>query len=116
MWGFPDKDKLKCLIGKEITDICFGRHQISIKLNTDEHMIIWSIEKFYEDNRDFFHWSERQPPVFDNILSATIVDINLFTNRHATLSLDNGMEIHLKDDSEMYETIAFHFSNCEIIV
>jgi hypothetical protein len=116
MFGFPPKERLQSIIGKEIVQVGIGRHQVTIVLHTQEFITIESTSSFYDKNKSLVENRDNDPPIFDDILSKKILDVNIISKRVAELILQDGFVIKLNDDSDEFESITFNLENDTIAI
>lgn len=104
MDGFLDSKSYEFLVGNTIHQVCFGCHEIILRLTNDVSITIFSVEQFLCDNRN----------ILESLLN---FDKYLFKNTISKLILVSVdvLEIHfeknqvliLSNDSNSFESNAF---------
>jgi hypothetical protein len=97
---------LRSVIGKEVTQICIGRHQIAISFDSKKIVIIESTNEFYLYNKASITVSSENSMPFGSIISYRVSDIKVLSSREASIIMENGSEINLYDDDPDYEMIS----------
>jgi len=113
MIGFPDFDDLKYLIGSKITNLSFGPNIVYLYFDNEAKISIES--EFFSLNRHIFRNGADRPVFAESVINARVKHLNL-ENDSMALLLDNGINIKLVDDSDMYDSVVFFKADGDIVV
>lgn len=97
---------LRSVIGKEVTQICIGRHQIAINFDSKKVIIIESTDEFYLYNKASIIVGIDNNILFGNILSYKVTDIKILSSDEISIIMENGGKINLHDSDPDYEMIS----------
>jgi hypothetical protein len=101
---------LSSVVGKEITQICFGRHQIVITFDSKKIIIIESTDEFYRHNKASIIISPENRILFGNVISYKVSDIKILSRQKVSIIMENGGKINLYDNDPDYEMITISHS------
>lgn len=110
MYRIPTDLDLSSLIGEFTTQIRVGQFDLQITFGP-VNFAISSPVNLFRNEKVFAHWEEgRWPePGFYDIMNVQIVRYDIPNDRLIALEFDNGIMMHLIDDSDQYECMAINF-------
>jgi hypothetical protein len=103
----PSDLDLSCAIGQRATQLRVGEFDIQFSLGSANFNIQSPIE-LRRNDVTIGKWQEGQWPdeAFGEILNELVVFYNVPNDRELILSFQNGIQMHLIDDSDQYETMS----------
>jgi hypothetical protein len=107
MYRIPKELNLSKAIGQPATQIHVGQFDLQVSFG-GIHFAIWSPIKLVRDGKVIGIWEEdRWPdPQFKEILNVNIQKYEIPNERAIILYFENGIEMHLIDHSDQYESMS----------
>lgn len=115
MFGFPSRDVLSGIIGKEITQVCVGWNEVVLRFHDGDLIWLESVDSFYRSNRDMLNISEGPRP-FSSVLGKTVTDVEVPLVNELTLKLDSGHILRIHDDSRDGESVTIQLNGMTHII
>ncbi len=112
MYRFPKELDLSPIIGEFTTQIRVGQWDIQFSLGKVDFAIQSEIT-LYKDKEIIGQWTEgnRPDPEFIQLFNTKITEWELFSDELLILRFENGIEMHLTDNSDQYESMQIHFGD-----
>ncbi len=106
MYRIPPDLDISPIVGESATQICVGPFDFQFTFGVVSFKIESEIE-LVRGGQVVGKWDGgRWPdPAFYDILNANVAKYEIISNREVVISLENGIEIHLRDDADQYECI-----------
>lgn len=110
MYRIPKGLDLSPVVGKFTTQIRIGQFDLQFTLG-DVNFMIQSPVNLFRDGGLIAHWEEGKwpDPGFIDIMNTDVVRCQIVNDRLIAIKFANGIEMHLKDDSEQYECMQIKF-------
>jgi hypothetical protein len=110
MYRIPKELDLSPVAGQFTTQIGVGQFDIQFEFG-DVHFSITSEVKLFRSAALIGRWTEGQWPdaSFYDIMNTNVIRCEIRTDRLIVLSFENGIEMHLADDSDQYECMLIKF-------
>jgi hypothetical protein len=107
MYRVPLGLDLSKAIGQFTTQICLGRYDIQFALG-EVKFAIWSPVTLIRQGVEIGSWvpDEWPHPSFVEIFNVPLAKYCIPNERLTMLHFENGIEMHLRDDSDQYESMS----------
>jgi hypothetical protein len=111
MYRIPKDLDLSPVVGQFTTQLKVGQFDLQFSFG-DVNFAIWSPVNLFRDGKLIAHWEEGKwpEPGFYDIMNTEIRRCEIVNDRLIIFQFDNGMEIHLEDNSDQYETMRISFA------
>jgi hypothetical protein len=106
MYGFPADLDLSPIIGEFTTQLCVGQFDLSFSLG-QFRFVVYSRIELRRNAESIATWDSVSwpPSEFYNLMNTRVVTAEISGGRALVLAFENGLEAHLTDDSDQYETM-----------
>ena len=111
MHGVPQDLDLSFLLGLELFQICFGRHDMGLNFDRETSIMVLSQLSIGASDADLMRVSqfgEVYPDLFELIGSAICAVERLEGGKTLSLQFTNGRILQLHDDSSYYESFVIY--------
>ena len=110
MYKVPKNLDLSPVIGEFTTQIRVGQFDIQFTLGK-VNFAVTSPVNLLRDGKIVAHWEEGIWPDsgFYDIMNTNVSRCDIVTDRLIVIGFENGLEMHLEDDSEQYESMVITF-------
>ena len=110
MYRIPKELDLSPVVGEFTTQVCVGQFDLQFTLGPVSFMITSPVDLF-RDGKVIAHWEAGRWPEagFYDMMNAKIRSCNVPNERLIVLEFENGIVVHLVDDSDQYECIFINF-------
>ena len=110
MYRIPKELDLSPVVGQFTTQVRVGQFDLQFTFGP-VNFAIQSPVNLFRDGKLVAHWEEGQwpEPGFYDIMNAEVTGCEVVNDRLIVLELDNGIEIHLEDNSDQYESMQIAF-------
>lgn len=116
MYGFEQVRNLPLMVGSELLQVCIGGNEVILNFFPDgDSVMIYGVDRFVEDNRFMFEQLLGSYPRIRQI-GKKVVRFTVKSNEVAYMTMSDGSEIVLKDDSAEFEAVTFHHRERVVIV
>lgn len=111
---FPKELDLSPIIGEFTTQIRVGQFDIQFSFGKVDFAVQSPIELF-KNNDSIGKWSEGNwpDPEFYNLMNVEVTEWKLVSDTLLILKFENGIEMHLVDNSDQYESMQIYISDNE---
>jgi hypothetical protein len=112
MYRFPKDLNLSPVIGEFITQFRVGQWDIQFTLGKVDFAIQSQIT-LLENNEQIGQWIEGQwpDPEFIKLFNSEVTEWEIISDQLLVLKFVNGIEMHLTDNSDQYESMQISFSS-----
>ena len=106
MYRIPKDLDLSPVVGEFTTQLCVGQFDIQFTFG-DVHFSVTSPVNLLRAGTIIAHWEEGQwpEPGFYDIMNTTVTRCEVVNDRLIVIEFDNGIEMHLEDNSDQYESM-----------
>ena len=110
MYRIPKELKLSPAVGEFTTQVCVGQFDLQFTFG-DVHFAVQSPVNLFRDGKLIAHWEEGKWPDtgFYDIMNATVRRCEVVNDKLIVLEFENGIEMHLEDNSDQYESMHVTF-------
>jgi hypothetical protein len=110
MYRIPKELDLSPVIGEFTTQLRVGQYDLQFTLGS-VNFAIQSPVNLFRDGKLVAHWEEGKwpDPGFYDIMNAAVTRCEVVSDRLIVLAFDNGLEMHLEDNSDQYESMQIAF-------
>ena len=111
MYRIPKALDLSRIVGEFTTQVRVGQFDLQFTFGPVNFAVQSSVNLF-RDGKPVGHWQEGKwpDPCFYDIMSVAITHWNIVNDRLIVLEFDNGLAMHLEDDSDQYESMQISFA------
>jgi hypothetical protein len=104
MYRIPKDLDLSKIVGQFTTQVLVGQFDLQFSFG-EVHFAIQSYVDLVRNGKVIGKWQEGEwpPPQFFEIMNVDVVSYEIPNDRTITIHLENGIEIHLTDDSDQFE-------------
>ena len=104
MYRIPKELDISFATGQSTSQLCIGQNDFQFGLG-DVHFAVQSPIKLTKAGKEIGAWSEgRWPdPSFYDVMNVEVTNIDVPNDRQIVICLENGIHMHLLDDSDQYE-------------
>jgi len=113
MYKIPKDLDLSPVIGEFTTQIRVGQFDIQFTLGK-VNFAVTSPVNILRDGKIVAHWEEGiwPDPGFYDIMNTNVSRCDIMTDRLIAIGFENGLEMHLEDNSDQYESMVITFKGC----
>ena len=106
MYRIPKELDLSPVVGEFTTQLCVGQFDLQFTFG-DVSFVIQTQVNLFRDGKPFAHWEEGRWPDsgFYEIMNSEVTRCQIVNDRLIVFEFANGIEMHLKDDSDQYESM-----------
>ena len=110
MYRIPLDLDLSPAVGESITQFRVGQYDLQFKLG-DIKFVIQSPIKLHRDGIVIAHWIQGKwpDPGFYEIMNTKLIRFEVVNDRLFVFEFDNGIEMHLEDSFDQYESMEIWF-------
>ena len=110
MYRIPKELDLSPVIGEFTTQVRVGRFDLQFTFG-DVSFTVTSPVKLFRGGDLLAHWDEgRWPePGFYDIMNSNVTRCEVVSDRLIVIGFENGIEMHLEDNSDQYESMVVSF-------
>ena len=110
MYRIPDELDLSPLLGEFTTQLRVGQFDLQFTFGPVS-FAVQSPVKLFRDGSLFASWEEgRWPePGFFDVMNVKVIHYEIPNNRLIVLEFENGIAMHLEDNSDQYESMQIYF-------
>ena len=110
MYRIPKELDLSSVVGAFTTQIRVGQFDIQFTLG-DVSFAVTSPINLYRAGELIGRWTEGKWPdaVFYDVMNTDVTRCEIVSERLIVIAFANGIEMHLVDDSDQYESMQIHF-------
>ena len=112
MYRIPKDLDLSPVVGRFTTQLKVGQFDLQFTFGK-VHFNITSPVDLFRSGTLIAHWEEGQwpEPGFYQIMNTEVIRCEVVNDRLIVFQFANGIEMHLKDDSDQYETMMIAFGD-----
>ncbi|WP_434155706.1 hypothetical protein [Pseudomonas sp. JZ134] len=106
MYRIPEDLDLSDMVGEVTTQIMVGQFDLQFSFGK-YHFAVQSNINLVKSGKVIGVWQEGvwPPSLFFEIMNVSVVRCRILDDRTIAIYLDNGIEIHLKDNSDQFESM-----------
>ena len=110
MYRIPKELDLSPVVGEFTTQVRVGQFDIQFTFG-EVDFVIWSTVNLFRDGKLVAHWEEGKWPDtgFYEIMNTEVIRCDVENDRLIVFEFQNGIEMHLEDDSDHYESMKISF-------
>lgn len=110
MYGIPKDLDLSPVVGEFATQVMVGQFDLQFTFG-DVNFAIQSPVNLFRGGTLIAHWEEGQwpDPGFYEIMNTEVVRCRVVNDRRIVIEFTNGIEMHLEDSSDQYESMQIGF-------
>jgi hypothetical protein len=110
MYGIPKELDLSSVVGDSTTQVRVGQFDLQFTFG-DVNFAITSPVNLFREGRLIGHWEGGRWPeqTFYDIMNANVARCDIVNDRLIVIAFENGIEMHLEDDSDQYESMVITF-------
>jgi hypothetical protein len=110
MYRIPKELDLSTVEGEFTTQVRVGQFDLQFTFG-DVNFAVQSPVKLFRDGKLIAHWEEGKWPEagFYDIMNTEVRRCEIVNDRLIVLKFDNGIEMHLEDSSDQYESMQINF-------
>jgi hypothetical protein len=110
MYRIPEELDLSPVVGEFTTQVQVGQFDLQFTFG-DVDFAIQSPVNLFRGGKLFAHWEEGQWPDagFYEVMNSEIARCEIVNDRLIVLEFANGIEMHLEDNSDQYESMHISF-------
>ena len=111
MYRIPKELDLKPVVGEFTTQVRVGQFDLQFTFG-DVNFIIQSPISIFRDGKLVARWEEGKwpEPGFYDIMNTEVRRCEVVSDRLIVFQFDNGVEMHLEDSSDQYESMQISFA------
>jgi hypothetical protein len=111
MYRIPKELDLSPVVGQFTTQLRIGQFDLQFTFGEVNFSIQSPVDLFH-DGKPIAHWEEGKwpEPGFYNIMNTEVRRCDIVNDKLIIFQFENGVEMHLKDDSDQYETMQISFA------
>lgn len=111
MYRIPKELDLSPVVGEFTTQVCVGQFDVQFTFGK-VHFAVQSPVKLFRDGRQVAYWEGGKwpDPGFYDIMNTEVRQYEVVNDRLIVLRFDNGIEMHLEDNSDQYESMHISFA------
>lgn len=116
MYGFNQVRGDALMIGSELLQVCIGGNEVILNFYPEgDSVMIYGLDKFIKDNKFMFESLTGVHPRIRQI-GKRVSQFSVVSNNVAYLTMSDGSEIVLRDDSDEFESVTFNHRGRMIVV
>lgn len=106
MYRIPNDFDISGVVGQCTTQLCLGQYDLQFSIG-EVRFYIWSPIVLRKQGSDIGRWQEDTWPsqAFFEILNVNVVRYEVSNERQLVIHFENGIEMHLADNSDQYESM-----------
>jgi hypothetical protein len=106
MYGIPKELDLSPVVGKFTSQLLVGQFDLQFTIG-DVRFSIGSPVNVFRNGELLAHWEEGQwpDPGFYEVMNTEVTKCQIVNERRIVFEFANGIEMHLEDNSEQYESM-----------
>ena len=106
MYRIPKELDLSPVVGEFTTQIRVGQFDLQFTFGP-VNFTVQSPVNLFRDGKLVAHWEEGKwpDPAFYDIMNVTVKHCEVVNDRLIVFEFDNGIKMHLEDDSDQYESM-----------
>ena len=110
MYRIPKDLDLSSVVGEFTTQVRVGQFDLQFTFG-DVHFAIQSPVNLFRDGQLVAHWEEGKwpDPGFYDIMNTEVGRCDVVNDRLIVFQFDNGIEMHLEDSFDQYESMQISF-------
>lgn len=110
MYRIPKELDLSPVVGELTTQFQVGQFDLQFMIGT-VHFNVWSPVNLFRDGKLLAHWESGKWPTagFYDIMNVEVTRCEVMNERLIVVEFDNGIEMHLEDNSDEYESMSINF-------
>jgi hypothetical protein len=110
MYRIPKELDLSTVVGEFTTQVRVGQFDLQFSFG-DVNFSVQSPVTLFRDGKVIARWEEGKWPEagFYDIMNTEIKQCSVVNDRLITIKFDNGIEMHLEDSSDQYESMQITF-------
>jgi hypothetical protein len=110
MYRIPKELDLRPVVGEFTTQIRVGQFDLQFTFGA-VNFAVQSPVTLYRGGERVAHWEEGQwpDPGFYEIMNSKITRCEIVSDRRIIFEFENGLEMHLEDSSDQYESMQISF-------
>ena len=110
MYRIPKELDLSPVVGEFTTQLCVGQFDLQFTLG-DVTFSVQSPVNLFRKGKLVAHWEEGKwpEPGFYDIMNTDVTRCEVVNDRLIVLEFTNGIEMHLEDSSDQYESMQISF-------
>lgn len=110
MYRIPKDLDLSAVVGEFTTQIRVGQFDLQFTFGPVSFAVESPVNLF-RDSIQFAHWEQGiwPPPSFYDIMNVNVRRCDIVSDRLIVFEFDNGIEMHLEDNSDQYESMQITF-------
>jgi hypothetical protein len=114
MYGFPSDLNLAAVIGQETTQFCVGPYDLQFSFGYVSFVVQSRVE-LCREGKVVATWQAGGWPAeaFYQVFSTPVVSVRVVDSRRLCIALEGGLELHVLDTSEQYESAQIYLSDAE---
>jgi len=112
MYRIPKELNLSSVVGEATTQVRVGQFDLQFTFG-DVSFAVQSPVSLFRDGNRVAHWEEgRWPePEFYSIMNTNVARCEIVNDRLIAIEFENGIEMHLEDNSDQYESMQITFKD-----
>lgn len=116
MYRIPEDFDLSPVIGQFTTQVCVGQFDLQFEFGPIRFAVQSPVNLFRNDKR-IAHWEEGQwpEPGFYDIMNEGVTRCEVVNDRLIVIEFQNGIEMHLEDSSDEYESMQIYLHGDPIL-
>jgi hypothetical protein len=110
MYRIPKELDLSPIVGEFTTQVRVGQFDIQFTFG-EVSFAVQSPISLFREGRLFAHWEEGKwpDPGFYEIMNTEVIRCDVVSNKLIVVAFANGIEMHLEDSSDQYESMQISF-------
>lgn len=110
MYRIPKELDLSPIVGEFTTQIRVGQFDLQFTFG-DVNFAVTSPVHLFRDGKIIAHWEEGQwpEPKFYDMMNTNVTKCDIVNTRLIVILFENGVELHLEDNSDQYESMVITF-------
>ncbi len=110
MYRIPKDLDLSPVVGEFTTQVCVGQFDLQFTFG-DVNFAVESPVNLFRDGQLVAHWEQGKwpDPGFYDIMNTEVRRCEVMSDRLIVFQFENGIEMHLEDSSDQYESMQIRF-------
>ena len=112
MYRIPKELDLSSVVGEFTTQVRVGQFDVQFTFGK-VNFAVQSPVKLFCGGKQVAYWEEGKwpDPGFYDIMNTAVRQCEIVNDRLIVLQFDNGIEMHLEDNSDQYESMQIYFAD-----
>jgi hypothetical protein len=112
MYRIPKELDLSPVVGEFTTQVRVGQFDVQFTFGK-VNFAVQSPVKLFRGDKQVAYWEEGKwpDPGFYDIMNSEVKQCEIVNDRLIVLRFDNGIEMHLEDNSDQYESMQISFAD-----